>query len=323
MDILYNAFLVLAFFAVFGILEGLYLSWNAYRGPEARRIERRLQAMSAGVGTRESSLLKQRMLSKVPLLDRLLLRLPRVHLLDRFLLQSGTDTTVGGLLGLSAILAAAGAVLAQWWQLPLWLLGLCCAGPAAVPVLWVLRKRRIYLRTIDAQLPSALELMARALQAGHAFSSALSMVATEGPDLIAREFKLAFEEISFGVAMQDALVNLSTRVDSTDLRYFVIAILIQRETGGNLAELLLSIAAMIRERQRLAGTVRVLSAEGRLSAWILGVLPFLVAGAIELVNPGFLAVVWTDPAGIRIVVGALGLMAFGVLWMWRIIAIRV
>lgn len=323
MDTLYYTFLVLAFFAVFGVIEGLYLTWNAYRGPEAKRIERRLQAMSAGATTHDTPLLKKRMLSKVPAVDRLLLRLPRIHALDRFLVQSGTDTTVGGLLGLTAVLAMVALVMVQWWSLA-WTIGLSVVALAsAAPLLWVLRMRRNYLHTIDEQLPGALELMARALQAGHAFSSALSMVATEGPDPIAREFRTAFDEISFGVAMPDALINLSSRVASTDLRYFVVAVLVQRETGGNLAELLLSIAGIVRERQHLAGTVRVLSAEGRLSAWILGALPFVIAAVIDLVNPGFLNVVWSDPAGIRMVIGALALMAVGIVWMWRIIAIRI
>jgi tight adherence protein B len=176
---------------------------------------------------------------------------------------------------------------------------------------------------IDQQLPDALDMMSRALRAGHAFPSALKMVGDEMPDPIAAEFRIAFDEINFGVAQKDALLNLATRVPIPDFRYFVIAVLIQRETGGNLAELLDNIAAIVRGRHKLAGTIRVLSAEGRLSAWILCVLPFALGLAIFLINREFIQVLWTDPLGWRLVVVAAVLMAIGVFWMRNIVRIRV
>jgi tight adherence protein B len=159
--------------------------------------------------------------------------------------------------------------------------------------------------------------------AGHAFSSALSIVANEGPEPIAQEFRTAFDEINFGLSLSDALLNFAARVDSRDLRYFVVAVLVQRETGGNLAELLSKTAALIRSRLRLAGAVRVLSAEGRISAWILSLLPFMVAGAIQLARPQFLNVLWTDALGRTLAELALAMMACGIFWMWRVIAIRI
>jgi tight adherence protein B len=149
------------------------------------------------------------------------------------------------------------------------------------------------------------------------------MVGDEMNDPIAAEFRVAFDEVNYGIPMQDALLNLATRVPITDFRYFVIAVLIQRETGGNLAELLGNIAAIIRARHKLTGTIRVLSAEGRLSAWILCALPFVLAGAISLLNPEFLGVLRTDPVGIRLVMGALVMMLIGVLWIRSIVRIRV
>lgn len=322
MDYFFYLFVILGFFAVFGLIEGLYLAWNAYKGPEAKRIERRLLAMSAGQRSVETPLLKKRLLSDVPALEKLMLRLPRIHHLDRLLQQSGTSMNVASFIAISLLLALAPATAAVSFALPLPAMAVGIVG-LLLPSAYVLRLRSRRLRSIEEQLPDALDLMARALQAGHAFSSALNMVATEGPEPIAQEFRITFDEINFGVSLQDALMNLSARVASTDLRYFVIAVLIQRETGGNLAELLTSIATMIRERLRLAGTVRVLSAEGRMSAWILGVLPFLVAGGIELINPDFMQLLWKDPAGVKMVSGALVLMLAGIVWMWRIIAIRV
>ena len=134
---------------------------------------------------------------------------------------------------------------------------------------------------------------------------------------------MVFDEINFGVSMQHALMNLAVRVPITDLRYFVIAVLIQRESGGNLAELLEKISELIRARLTLLGKVRVLSAEGRFSAWILSCLPFVMALVLNVVNPGFMSVLWTDPAGTTIIGTALGMMVIGIFAMSRIVKIRV
>jgi tight adherence protein B len=149
------------------------------------------------------------------------------------------------------------------------------------------------------------------------------MVGDEMKDPIGGEFATVFDEVTFGVSMGDALMALATRVDSTDLRYFVVAVLIQRETGGNLSELLDNISKIIRERIKLLGQIRVLSAEGKMSAWVLGLLPFGAAGMIQLTNPKFLAVLYTDPAGQKMVGFALFMMAVGFFVMRRIIRIRV
>ena len=304
-------------------LEGAYLAWNASRGPEAKRIEGRLRAMSAGVGTRESSLVKQRLLSKTPALDRLLLQTPRIHQLDRLLVQSGLQLTVGGFLGLTLLAALTGWVLALLSSLPALILIITGVAAGGLPLFYVLGARNKRMLAIELQLPDALDLMARAMLAGHAFPSGVKMVGEEMPEPVAGEFRIAFDEINFGISVQDALTNLATRVPSTDLRYFVISVLIQRETGGNLAELLSNISALIRARLKLLGAVRVLSAEGRLSAIILTILPFALAGVINLLNPKFLSVLWTDPAGLKISGGALVIMILGMFWMWRIIKIRV
>jgi tight adherence protein B len=149
------------------------------------------------------------------------------------------------------------------------------------------------------------------------------MASADGPEPTAGEFRLTFDEINFGVSAQDALASLGVRVPITDLRYFIVAVLIQRESGGNLAELLDKISGLIRARLALLGKIRVLSAEGRLSAWILSCLPFAAAIMVNLVNPGFMSLLWTDPAGIMMVGIALGVMVIGIFIMSRIIKIRV
>lgn len=321
----YYIFIVLGFLAVVLLLEGLYLTWNAYSGPQARHIARRLVSLSAEQGGSEAArdLLKHRSLSKVGWVDRLLLQVPRIHLLDRLLVQSGLPYSVAGVL-LVTVLAYGGAfLLFVYAHLGLKLAVLGSLPVGAAPLLFIVSQRQKRIDKIDGQLPDAIDLIGRALRAGHAFQGAVQMVANEGPEPVAGEFRVTFDEINFGVPLQDALLNLATRVPSTDLRYFVIAVLIHRDTGGNLAELLDNISRLMRERIKLKGSIQVLAAEGKLSAWILGILPFAMAGLLNLVNPGFMKILFTDPGGRQVLATALVLMAFGVIWLWRLTKIRV
>lgn len=324
MDYLYFLFVTLAFLAVVLFLEGLYLTWNAYKGPEAKRIEKRLQAFSAGwSGASESALIKQRLLSDAPAMERILLQIPRIHVLDRLLLQSGLQLKVAGFLAYVVLAAVAGVLAAMYFGFPLIVVLAFGIAAAALPFIYVVNARQKRLDKIEQQLPEAVELISRALKAGHAFSGALQMVGNEGVEPIATEFRTTFDEVNYGISMQDALMSLATRIPSTDLRYFVIAVMIQRESGGNLAELLDNISKLIRERLKLLGTIRVLSAEGKLSAWIISLLPFALALVINFVNPGFMSILWKDPAGIKMVGGALVLMIIGIFAITRIIRIRV
>jgi tight adherence protein B len=249
--------------------------------------------------------------------------MPRVSQLDRLLEQSGLTWTVSDLIALSLICPVLVGGLALFLRLPLLMVLPLMAFSLFVPLLGVLRAKSKRLAKVDQQLPDALDLIGRALRAGHAFPTAMKMVGDEMNAPIADEFKATFDEVNFGISMNDALMNLATRVPSTDLRYFVIAVMIQRETGGNLAELLDNISKIVRERMKLLGQIRVLSAEGRMSAWVLGLLPFAAALMIQLSNPGFLAVLYTDPVGRKMVAGALTMMLLGVLAMRKIIRIRV
>lgn len=324
MDYLFILFIVAAFFAVVLLLEGLYQLWNATRGPEIQRINQRIQAMSAGSYQGKSALLvKQRLLSEIPAFEKALLGIPRIHGLDRLLEQSGSRMSVAQFLGLSLIVGLAGLLLGYVLALPWFIslpLGLAVAG---LPYVAVLNKKIKRVGKIERQLPDALDLMSRALRAGHSFPSALDMVGKEGQQPIAQEFRVVSDEVNFGIPLNDALNNLAVRVPVTDLRYFVIAVLIQRDTGGNLAELLDNLAGLMRERFKLLGHIKVLSAEGRLSAWILTILPFAMVALINIINPRLMSVLWTDPLGQRLSAAAMVAMVLGVIWMWRIIKIRV
>ncbi|MTW11275.1 pilus assembly protein TadB [Pseudoduganella eburnea] len=325
MDYLYYATGILVFLAVVLLIEGMYLTWNSAKGPEAERVARRLRMMSAGghAGGDSHSMIKQRMLSETPLFQRLLLQMPRVSQVDRLLEQSGMSWTVSDLVVLSLISPVLVGGLLLFLRLPLFVILPMMLFSIGIPLLVVLRAKNKRLAKVDTQLPDALDLIGRALRAGHAFPTAMKMVGDEMNAPIADEFKATFDEVNFGISMNDALMNLATRVPSTDLRYFVIAVLIQRETGGNLAELLDNISKIIRERLKLLGQIRVLSAEGKMSAWVLGLLPFVTALLIQLTNPEFLAVLYTDPAGRKMIAMALVMMFLGVLAMRKIIRIRV
>lgn len=323
-----NAFLVisvLVFIAVLLLLEGGYLLWKTYKGPEARKIETRIRAISASLDkSQQTQLLKQRMLSEVPILERFLLGISRAHRLDRFIQQSGLGWSVSKLLLSCAALGALALMLmlyAAHQSVPL--SGVVGAVFAAVPFLYVSRRRSQRLRKFEAQLPDALDLITRALRSGHAFSSALQMVGDEMAEPVAGEFRIVHDEVNFGIELQQALTNLSVRVPSTDLRYFIVSVLIQRESGGNLTEVLGNLSRLIRERLKLMSKVRVLSSEGRLSAWILGIMPFALAGVMAIANPEFMTPLWNDPIGIAIIKYMLILMAFGVLILRKIIKIRV
>ena len=325
MDYLYYLFATLIFLAVVLLIEGAYLVWNSSKGPEAERIARRLRTMSAGShgGEQNISIIKERMLSKTPMMHRVLLQMPRVGAMDRLLQQSGVTWSVSDFFGLTLLAFLVALFGVSYLPFP-WIVRIAIAAVVALlPYLYVTRAKAKRLDRIEQQLPDALDLMGRALRAGHAFPTALKMVGDEMNDPIAAEFRVAFDEVNFGIAMPEALMNLATRVPSTDLRYFVIAVLIQRETGGNLSELLASISAIIRDRLKLMGQVKVLSAEGRLSAWILGLLPFGAALMIQLANPKFLQVLYTDPSGKKMLMIAAGMMVVGVLAMRKIIHIRV
>jgi tight adherence protein B len=327
MDLVFYGFAVLLFAACFLMFEGGWLWWSGTHGGGARRIAKRLRVMSArSDGGARVSILKQRHYSASPGLERMLWRLPpplSVARLDRQLLQSGLRWSVAQFLGCSALLLAAALVLALCWRAPAFVSLLLIALAPVLPYLFLLRARGARLRKIEMQLPEAADFLARALRAGHSFSNVLQMVGDELPEPLSGEFRFTYEEVNYGVPMNEALQNLALRIPLTDLRYLIIAVLIQRESGGNLAEILNSIGRIIRARLRLLGQVRVLSAEGRMSAWILGLLPVVVMLVMAVVNPRYISLLWTDPVGVKLLWYAGAMIVFAVWWMRSVIRIRV
>ena len=325
MDLVFYGFAVLLFAACILMVEGAWLWWSGTHGSAARRINRRLRLMAARgeAGGERISILKQRRYARAPGLERLLRRVPQAAQLDHLLLQSGLSWSVAQFIGVTGALLLAALLLLAAWSMPLPGALLLLASAVSGPCLLVLRARAARLKKIEAQLPEAADFLARALRAGHSFSNVLQMVGDELNEPISGEFKMAHEEINYGVPMNEALQNLAARIPLTDLRYLVIAVLVQRESGGNLAEVLVSIACIIRARLKLLGQVRVLSAEGRMSAWVLGLMPVVMIGVMALVNPQYIRLLWTDPSGIKLLWYAAGMVALGVVWMRNVIRIRI
>ena len=325
MDAIYYGFAVLLFAAVILLVEGAYLWWNGTHGGEAQRISRRLRVMSGGVdgATGDVSILKQRRYSKNDEIDKLLHKSQAAQAIDRLILQAGVRWSVAQFIGATAAMMLSGLVMALVWEVPLLAQLVIIALLASLPYAMLRRARRQRLIKLEEQLPEAADFIARALRSGHSFTNVLQMVGSELPEPLCGEFRAAHEEINYGVPLNEALHNLADRVPLTDLRYLVIAVLIQRESGGNLAEILHNISHIIRERLKLVAQVRVLSAEGRMSAWILGLLPFVVVVLMSVTSPGYISMLWTDPIGIQLLWLGAGMILIGVVWLRRVIHIRV
>lgn len=322
MNLSFALFAVTAFVAVVLCLEGLYNLWASRHSPEARRIAARLDAL-AGDPVSRATIERAEHTPRLPRLNALLGQTPPGRALQRWVAASALKVSATELAVLSVVLGLIGLTLPGLLGKAPVLGAALGLGLAVLPWWRVAHSRRQRIERIERQFPQALDLMSRAMRAGHAFSAAVRMVAEELPDPLGQDFRLLFDEMNFGVPTHTALARLAERVPLADVSFFAVAVMIQRESGGNLAELLDKIAAIVRERLKLHGEVRTLSAEGRLSAVILTTLPFGVAVVVHLVNPAFLAVLWNDPTGMRMVGTALLMMVLGVLWMRSIIRIRV
>ncbi len=314
---------VLIFVVSVVCIEMFHYAYRTIRRPDRQKIRKRLRKISSGKDRNGLSILRRRVLSEVPFLNRFLLGIPMVRRLDRLLQQADAQYPLGFFMLLTIFLALAGYLGGSWGTRNYALATMIAALMGALPFFYLRSKKKRRMRKFQRQLPDALELVARALRAGHAFSSGMKLAADEFDDPLGPEFEETLDEINFGISVSDALKNLSGRVDCPDLNYFVVSVILQRETGGNLAEIIEGIAHLIRERFKLQGRIRVLAAEGKLSAIILLILPFAVAVILRFINPKYITLLSTDPLGKVMTATAALLMFVGVLFMKRMIDIRV
>lgn len=324
MDWIYGLILGACGVASFLLLMGLYEAWRIYWSPRQKLLGRRMQQMfTHELQNVQTPILHRRDLSRFPVVDRWLVHVPGIQRVDRFLRQADLSMDVSQSLMLGILLLVISGLAGMGLHLPATLTGLVMATTLGSAIYYLKYRGVQRILTIEKQLPDALDLMVRAQQSGHAFISALQITATESRAPISVELRKVFDEINLGMSVQSAMNHLAARIDSKEIRYFVVAVLIQNETGGNLADVLRKTANLIRERQKIAGVVRVLSAEGRISAWILSVMPFLLAFLLYLINPEFISALWKDEMGLVMLGVSFGLMLVGVFWMSRLVQIKV
>lgn len=313
----------MVFIAAFLLVQSFLVPAFGENRQAQKRLKKRLQAISAEGERGEISLVRRKYLRKLSPLERALEALPGMERVQQLVEQAGRETPAYRVVLYSVCLGGIAGV-AGFFLLPQPLLGVPLGlGVAAWPFLSLSRARSRRLASFEEQLPDALIVMARALRAGHPFSDAMHLVAEEMAEPIAGEFRTTFMEINYGGDVRGAMLGLLRRVQSVTVMIFVTSVLIQKETGGNLAELLDGLAAVVRDRFRFHRKVRTLSAQGRMAAWILSLLPFVLAGVLSLVSPKFLPMLTQDPIGRQLVVGAFVMIVIGILWMRKIVRIEV
>jgi tight adherence protein B len=318
---------LLAFFFGAGLVFALFYGSTGLPEQMARRqMQGRIDEIVRVSGSEQSvtsDLIKGDASGMVPVLDKVIGQTSRGHSLARWIKQSGVKTTVSGLLVMSAALAVVGYVLSGMitvlLPIRLGLAALCAAVPAVV--IRVKRQRRFH--KFEELFPEALDLMARALKAGHAFSTGLKMVADEMGEPVGPEFRTTFDEQNFGLPLKDSLANLIDRIPLLDVRFFATAVLIQRDTGGNLAEILENLASVVRERFKILRQVRVYTAHGRFTGWVLMALPGALAVVLSFINPDHMNLLFRERIG-QMLIGVACVMQFiGYLWIRTIIKIEV
>ena len=309
-------------FALVLVLVGYWLFVVRPEGQEKTSVIKRLrgprqQAASVNV-VREPE-----RLSNIPLLESILSR--RRHVvgpLQQLLVEAGLTYTVGVFVLASLVVGAVTAAIS--WMVLKVLVASCVLGIVAgcLPVFYVRHKRSKRLQTFEEQFPEAIDLIARALRAGHALTTGLGMVADEIPAPVGEEFRRLYDEQNFGMSLPEAMRAFARRVPVLDARFFVTAVLTQRESGGNLSEVLDNLSSVMRERFKMKRHVRVASAHGRISAWVLSCMPPVLAAVIFLMSPDFLRVLWEDPAGLQLLLIAGALQLIGTFAISRLVRIE-
>jgi len=300
-----------------------FLRWRVL-GPE-RRLKQRLADLSRSQVSADETgpdILRTDDLSGIPWLNRVLKSVDLARDLKRFIEQSGVQVTAGALLLIMLVCGEIGLVATLKMNRPLVSAGgfIFCSS---LPLLYILHRRSERMRKFSEQFPDAIDMMTSALKAGHALGRAMQLVAMEAPDPIKTEFRKTFEEQNLGLPIRESLLNLADRVDNIDLKLFVTAVIIQRESGGNLTEILTKISGTIRARFALLGQIKVYTAQGRFTAWVLGLLPLVVGVVVYMLNPEYISFHFKDPVG-RVGLGlAVVLQITGLLIVRRIVKMKV
>jgi len=315
---------IIAFIGVAGLLGAIVLLFDR---SQSSHVEDRLDVLAGkklsqaeGPRVTREALVKEGMNGLAGLATNLLDRFANLKLLYQ---QADTTLKPEVFVMIMAGCGVLGFLMAMMAHLPLPIYPLIILGMALLPFGWLMFRRGRRFKKFAAQLPDAMELIARALRSGHSLASALKVVVDELPDPISKEFNIAYEEQNLGVPLENALKNLYFRMPNMDYKFFAMAVAIQRQSGGDLAEILDKIGHIIRERFRILGQVQALTGEGRISGIVLMALPILLFFAVWKLNPDYVMLLFTDEMGRKMVAGAVVLQILGALTIKKIIAIKV
>ena len=316
----------IVFFSVF-IVTGLLMAASGVGAAEnAKKALRRLEALVVvGNLTRDEQInvQKEELLSAIPIVNRILLRLEIAPQLRRMLYQANVKWTPGGLLLVSIAIWGVAAYIIHLKTGAFWFSVVLGALPGVIPFGYIRWKRAKRLEKFEEGLPAALDLMVSGLRGGHGFLSVMGLVSREAPDPIGPEFRICFDEQNYGLELRTALENLCVRMPIPDNRIVMTAILVQKETGGNLAEILEKCGSTIRERYRLKREIRTKTAQGRLTGWVLSAMPIGLATAMYFLRPDIISLLWTRPAGLKMLYTGATMMAVGALVIKKIVRVRI
>ena len=320
-----SVFLVMVAAAVFLLAQSFVVPTFGENRQARKRLRARLQTITANPASeRAKSLLRQKHLRDLAPWERWLEALPGMAPIQSLAEQAGVHTPAYRVLLASLALAVMGAYALTFFVdagsgIPLMVGGML----GFLPFLRLRAKRVKRLAAFEEQLPEALTVAARALRAGHPFSESLRLVSEEMADPVATEFGMVFNQINYGGDVRDALTSLLERIPSITVMALVSSLLVQRESGGNLSELLDKLAKVVRQRFRFQRQLKTLSAPGRMAAWVLSLLPFFLGSVLAFIAPDFLVLLTKNPTGRDLIVAAFGLMVVGIIWLSRIVRIDV
>ena len=315
-------FVIVVFAAVFLLMQGLTTSASG-DARQRRTLRRRLEQISAASQHNIASLLREKYLNGLSPLERQLEEFPGMDKLAKMSEQAGRTTPAYRVVVASLLLALTAGLLTGIltrsfaFGLPAAIIGL------AVPYLRLSMQRSQRLQKVEEQLPDAIDMIKRALRAGHTFNSAIKLVSEDMEDPIAKEFELTFSDLNYGNDVRRAMLGLLNRVPSVTVMALVTSVLVQRDTGGNLAEILDQIAKVVRGRFRFGRKLRSLSAEGRMSAWVLGLMPLGLIALLSISSPTYLPLLLEKPVGQKLLYAAAILGVLGIVWIRKIIQIEV
>jgi tight adherence protein B len=315
---------LMVFVLVTGAILGCYAAARAVPKMLAeRRLEQRLFDVSPVVVDGDPSVVMQQSTGPLPAIDRLIARASGMGWLARLVEQSGVRTTPSAVVLATLCAAIAGAAAAALFVHNPFAVPAGAAVGLTAPCLWLARQRSTRTAKFEEQFPDALDLMARAIRAGHAFQTAMGMVADEVPAPVGPEFKKTFDQQNFGLPLREALNSLADRIPLLDIRFFVTAVTIQRESGGNLSEILENLAHVVRERFKIRRQVRTHTAHGRFTGYVLLALPAALAVALSSISPDQMQLLFREPMGQMMLVGAVVMQTIGFFWIRYVIKIEV